>query len=197
MSRTYSDLQLDALREVANIGSGRAGTALAQMLGRAVDLTVPTVLALPLAEAVEAVGDPESEVTAVAIPIFGEMDAVVVLLFAPSAAATLCELLGVEPGSDVGRSALQEIGNILGTSYVGAIEEMTALRLEPRPPHLTTDMLGAIVSTVLAEVSGASELALVLDSSLQVEGHPCSLSFVLVPERDSVGHLLSRLGLAT
>ena len=48
---TFSDLQLDALRELANIGSGNAGTALSSMLGKPVDISVPTAAALPLAEA--------------------------------------------------------------------------------------------------------------------------------------------------
>jgi chemotaxis protein CheC len=193
----YSDLQLDALREVANIGSGTAGTALSSMLGRPVDLSVPNVLALPLDEAVGALGDAESEVVAVVIPIFGDMDAVVVLLFTFDAANTLCALLGVEADSDVGRSAMSEIGNILGTTYVGAIEAMTGQHLEPRPPETIADMLGAIVSTVLTHVAGDGELALVMDSALQVEGEACELSFVLVPSDEGVTELLARLGLGS
>ena len=192
---TYTALQLDALREVANIGSGTAGTALGAMLGRSVDLSVPVVQALPLTEAVDAIGDPESVVTSVILPIFGDMDAVVVLMFTPEAAAILCDLLGVEPGSEYAHSALGEIGNILGTSYVGSIEAMTGLHLEPRPPEPTEDMLGAVVSTVLAYVAGAAGVALVMDSDLQVEGEACSLSFLLVPSGDGVSELLSRLGL--
>lgn len=192
----YTELELDALREVANIGSGTAGTALSSMLGRSVDLAVPVVAALPIADAVDALGDPESVVTAVVIPIFGDMDAVVTLLFAPDAADTLCSLLGVEPDTDVGRSALSEIGNILGTSYVGSIEAMTALHLEPRPPQTIVDMLGAVAASVLTHVSGG-DVALVMDSDLQVEGEACSLSFVLVPSDDGVAELLRRLGLGS
>lgn len=197
MTPVYSDLQLDALREVANIGSGTAGTALSSLLGRPVDLSVPTVLALPLDEAVKALGEAEAEVVAVVIPIFGDMDAIVVLLFTHEAAATLCSLLGVDADSEVGRSALSEIGNILGTTYVGAVEAMTGLRLEPRPPQALADMLGAIVSTVLTHVAGAGEIALVMDSDLQVEGEACELSFVLVPSDEGVSELLTRLGLGS
>ena len=46
MSSPYSDLQLDALRELANIGSGTAATALSSMLGRPVDVSVPSARAL-------------------------------------------------------------------------------------------------------------------------------------------------------
>ena len=44
---------------------------------------------------------------------------------------------------------------------------MTGMDLGPRPPHLTTDMLGAIVATLLAQTAGADDLALVLDSELE------------------------------
>ena len=46
---TYSEMQLDALRELANIGSGTAATALSSMVGGPVDVSVPSALALPLA----------------------------------------------------------------------------------------------------------------------------------------------------
>lgn len=194
---TYTDLQLDALREMANIGSGNAGTALGAMLGRSVDLSVPHVSALPLADAVDALGDPESMVTAGVLPIFGDMDGVVLLLFTQEAADTLCTLLGVPPGSEYGASALCEIGNILGSSYVQAIGSMVDLHMEPRPPEVVVDQLGAIVSSVLAHVAGDQDVALVMDTNLEVEEEACALSFLLVPEGDGVNELLSRLGLPT
>ena len=55
----YSDLQLDALRELANIGSGTAGTALSGLLGCPIELSVPSASALELADAVEAAGEPD------------------------------------------------------------------------------------------------------------------------------------------
>ncbi len=195
MEVTYSDLQLDALRELANIGSGTAATALSSMLGRPVDISVPAAIAVPLADAVDAAGPSDLDVTAVILPIFGDFDGIVLLLFPPADAATLCELLGVEPDSEVGLSALGEIGNILGAAYVGALGMMTGLTLEPRPPQTITDMLGAIVSSVLATGAEATDVALMLDSDLFVEGAECSLSFMLVPSRDGVGEVLAGLGL--
>jgi chemotaxis protein CheC len=191
----YSELQLDALRELANIGSGTAATALSSMLGRPVDVSIPSATAVPLADAVDAAGPAELEVTAVVLPIFGDFDGIVLLLFPPEDAATLCGLLGVEPGTEFGLSALGEIGNILGSAYVGALGMMTGLSLEPRPPQTVTDMLGAVVSSVLATGAEATDVALVLDSDLLVEGTECSLSFMLVPSRNGVGEVLAGLGL--
>jgi chemotaxis protein CheC len=190
----FTTFQLDALRELANIGSGTAGTALSQMLGRSVDISVPNAFVLPLAEAVDAVGAAEEDVTGVVIPLQGELDAVVLLVFPVADAATLCGLLGVEAGTDVGLSALSEIGNILGASYVGAIAAMTGLDLDLTPPQTVTDMLAAIVSTVLASRAAETDTAMILDSELQVEGEACSLGFMLLPAAGEVQEMLKRMG---
>ncbi|MCD6727164.1 MAG: chemotaxis protein CheC [Solirubrobacteraceae bacterium] len=193
----YSAMQLDALRELANIGSGTAGTALAQMLGRPVDISIPAALALPLADAVDAVGAAETPVTAVLLPLQGDLDAVVLLVFPVRDAERICVLLGVEPDSEIGRSALGEVGNILGSSYVGALAALTGLALEPEPPQTAGDMLGAIVASVLAARSQATDVALILDSQLEVEGESCAISFLLLPAVGGVDDLLVRMGVET
>jgi chemotaxis protein CheC len=191
----YSDLQLDALRELANIGSGNASTALSSMLGRSVDISVPAARVLPMAEAVGAIGDPEAEATGVVLGVVGDMGAAVLLLFTPRDAELMCGMLGVEAGTEIGESALQEIGNIVGTSYINALAQMTGMEIEPTPPGVATDMLGAIVQSILAAQSGAADMALLLDSELVVENEDCSVSFLLVPEQGGVEQLLARLGL--
>jgi chemotaxis protein CheC len=192
----YTELQLDALRELANIASGNAATALAQMLGREVDLNVPRVLALPLADAVEACGSPEEATVSVVIPLEGDVTGVVLLLIEPEGAEALCRLLGVDAWDEIGESALREIGNILGTSCLNALASMTGLHLEPCPPPLTTDMLGAIVSSLALSQTASTELVLVLDSELAIADEPCSISFVLLPTEGGVSDLLAPLGLA-
>lgn len=191
----YTEIQLDALRELANIGAGTAATALSQMLGRPIDVSVPSARALSLADAVDAVGPADEEVTGVVLPVGGSLDAVVLLVFLRDSARTLCGLLGVDADDAMGISALSEIGNIVGCSYIGAFAAMTGLELDPMPPEAATDMLGAIVSSVLLGAALDTDMALVLDTELIVEGAECSFGFLLVPTADGVGELLSRLGL--
>lgn len=195
MSTEYTDLQLDALRELANIGSGKASTALSMLLGRPVDISVPSARALSFADAVEATGDYELQITGIVLGIVGDLEGTVLLLISPQDADTVCEILGVEPGSEYAPSALGEVGNIVGSSYINALAEMTGMAIEPTPPGTATDMLGAIVQTVLAGQAHAGDIALMLDSELEVEGSDCSIAFMLVPSEDGVGELLERLGL--
>jgi chemotaxis protein CheC len=191
----YTDLQLDALRELANIGSGTAGTALSSLLGRPIDLAVPSAEALDLADAVEAAGHPEEVVWGVVVPVAGQVGATALLVIPEADARTICAMLGVEADTETGRSALGEIGNIMVSSYVGALATMTGFVLDLRPPESTRDMLGAVVASVLAARTDAHELALVLDSELEVGGEACSLSFMLLPTPAGVAELLHRIGL--
>jgi chemotaxis protein CheC len=196
VSTTYNDTQLDALRELANIGAGNASSALSGMLGRPVDLTVPDARVVPMPQAVEEIGPAESVVTGIALGVLGDMPSIVLMLLTPSDASAICGLLGLEPDSEYAESALGEIGNVVGTSYLNALAGMTGLELEPTPPATATDMLGSLVQTVLASRASVSDSALLLDSSMIVEGEGCSIIFLLSPDHGGAGELLSRLGVS-
>jgi chemotaxis protein CheC len=66
--------------------------------------------------------------------------------------------------------------------------------MEPRPPEAVSDMLGAVVASVLSVDAESSSVALLLDSDLIVEGAECSFSFMLVPTAEGIAGLLDRLG---
>ena len=196
MQQIYSDLQLDALRELANIGSGTAATALSSMLGRPVDVSVPSAVALPLADAVDAAGPPESEVTAVVLPIHGDIDAHrAAALPARGRGAASASCSASSRTRELGRSALGEIGNILGSSYVGALGDDDRPRARAPPAADSPTTCSARSSHGARLGAEATDVAFVLDSDLIVEGTECSLSFMLVPSRAGVAELLRRLGL--
>jgi chemotaxis protein CheC len=192
---SFTDQQLDALRELANIGSGNAGTALGSMLGKTVDISIPTAAVLPLADAVAIAGRPDELRHGIVVPVVGDMEAIVLLLFPDADARTLCGIYGIEPSTPDGRSMLGEVGNILGTNYINVLAQMASMTLEPRPPQVVEDMLGAIVQSVLLGRGEDVDHALILDSALMVAGEQCSLSFLLLPNHGGVRQLLERLGL--
>ena len=196
MSASYNEIQLDALRELANIGAGTASTALSEMLGRSIDLAVPDARVLPMADAVDQIGSPEQEITGIMLGVEGELPATVLMLLTPENAEKICALLGLPPDSDLAPSALGEIGNVVGTSYLNVLAGMTGLEVEPTPPATVTDMLGAIVESILAVRAASSDRTLLLDSSLVVEGEDCSIVFLLVPDHGGAEELLERIGVS-
>jgi chemotaxis protein CheC len=156
---------------------------------------VPTAAALPLAEAVAIAGAPEDLRHGVVVPVVGDFEAIVLLLFPDPDAHTLCGIYGLEPSTPDGRSMLGEVGNILGTNYINVLAQMVGMVMEPAPPQVVEDMLGAILSSVLLGRGEDIEEALILDSSLMVEDEQCSLSFLLLPDHGGIRQLLERLGL--
>ena len=195
MRTNYTEIELDALRELANIGAGTAATALSGLLGMPIDVNVPTAAAMALADAIDATGPAELCVTGVAIPLDGDLEATALMLFPEADAATLCGLLGLAADSEYAASALGEVVNILCASYLGALGDMTGLQIELGPPEQVVDMLGAIMGSILVMSAGAGDVTLMLDSSLIIEGQACSLSFLLIPSADGVDDLLAQLGL--
>jgi len=191
-----SDIQLDAMRELTNVGSGTAATALSSMIGIPVDVDVPNALSLPLADAIDRAGPSDEEVVAIAIPVSGDLEAIVLILMKPATVETICRLLCVEPESDMSRSALCEIGNILGASYMGALQTMSGLAIDLWPPEYVRDMLGAILGSALLGATD-SGVALLLESRLTVDGQECSPSFMFIPTPAGVDRLLSSLGVTS
>ena len=195
MRKNYTEIELDALRELANIGAGTAATSLSGMLGRSIDVAVPNACALGLADAIDATGPAELVVTGVAIELTGDLEGAAVMLFPEEDAQTLCGLLGLEPDSELAASALGEVVNILCASYLGALGQMTGMEFDLGPPQCVDDMLGAIMGSILATTADAGDVALMLDCALLIEGEACSLSFLLVPSIAGVDELLTQLGL--
>jgi len=191
----YTDMQLSAIQEIANIGTGNAATALAQMIGASVDIDPPQAEFVPLELASERLGAVETPVVAVLTPVVGDAPASILLAFPFDAAASLCGLLGTDALSDMGRSALQEIGNILTASYLTSICSFTGLSVEPAPPLLAVDMLGAVVDGVLAMAVADTDRVLFLKTAIRIEDAYCDFGFLFVPEAHSVDRLLGALGL--
>jgi chemotaxis protein CheC len=189
----FTELQQSALREVANIGSGHAATALSQLLGRPVDLSYSEALLTVLAEAIDHIGAPMSRSALVDTPIQDD-GGTVLLVFPDDAGEQLCQLLGTSLDDELGATALQEVGNILASSYLNAIVEMTGMQLEPEPPTVEVDLLGELLSQSAASGGSPTDPTVLMRSRLTVEASTATFSFLFVPRIGSVETLLDRLG---
>jgi chemotaxis protein CheC len=192
----YTDAELDALREVANIGSSTAATAMSSLIGVPVDVSTPSARAMQLTDAIERAGPAEMIVTTVVVPVTGDLEALVLMVLAQHTEEAACRLIGVERDSDLARSALVELGNILAASYLGALSTLTGLSLEPSPPEGVRDMLRAVLSSALLRGDGDGDV-LILESTLSVAVVECSPTFLFVPHGGSVEEIIERLRVAT
>jgi chemotaxis protein CheC len=191
----FNELEQSALREIANIGSGHAATALSQLLGRPVEIGYSEALLTVLAEAIDRIGAPMSRSALVDTPIQADGGSIL-LVFPDDSGEQLCQLLGTSLDDEIGRTALQEVGNILATSFLNAIVEMTGMELEPEPPTVEVDLLGQLLSQSGASGGKPTDPTVMMRSQLTVEASTAKFSFLFVPRIGSVETLLERLGVS-
>jgi chemotaxis protein CheC len=198
-------LELDALREVGNIGAGRAATSLSEMTGRPIGMQVPAVKLLPLDAVADEVGGPDALVVAVHLRVAGDAEGHILFVMPPETGHTLVEpmLMGMDPGErdaagfgDMERSALQEVGNILTSAYLFAMTQMTGLHMEPTPPAIGIDMAGSLLAEVLCEVALTGDYALLIETAFDDVGDEVPGAFVFIPTPEALGRVLTGLGLS-
>ena len=189
-----SEEQQEALSRVAETISDKATDAFSKLLGTEVTAKVPKLEVLPLSDAVERLGSPAEQVTVAWLPVVGQIEASVLLVFDPEGEKELYSILEVEPYTEIARSALQEIANIIGTQYVFGIAESCGMTFEPEPPEVAEGMLGAVLSTVLAMSSVMTNYAVLVDTQLKVAKANCTVRFLFIPSDMSVEALINNLG---
>ena len=67
-----TQIQLDALREIGNIGSGHAATALSTLLQRRIEMSVPEVWAIPFEQVSSLVGQLDIPQAVIYVKVEGE-----------------------------------------------------------------------------------------------------------------------------
>ena len=81
----------------------------------------------------------------------------------------------------MGCSVLEEVGNIVVTSYLNALSEMTGLMIMPSVPGLAIDMAGAIWSSVLAGAEIMDDHITVIKTDFASEGKQIAGHIMLIP----------------
>ncbi len=194
-----SDEYFDVLKELGNIGAGNATTALAQMMQCKVDMAVPQVRLLEFKELGEKMGGEETIMAGIYLGIEGDITGSIMFLLEKQAARHLVnKMMGMESSGDefteMEFSALKEVGNIITGAYLNSLSSLTNLVIYPSVPDLTVDMAGAILSVPAIQFGELGDKILLIETQffdeMVLEGF-----FILVPDLDSYGRILSALGI--
>lgn len=194
----------DALRELFNVGAGNAATSLSQMLGRErVSIDVPEVRYVETDKLSEVLGGGQQVYCAVGFTISGGFDAYLLVLFEEKSARRLAAaLLGKPaPGDDTNvpldaadRSALDETGNIVASSFVSGLGRMTGRRIMPSVPFSGVDHAVAAVENVLGAMGLAAGKSIVCRTDFTTRGTRIRGHLLLLPEKQSLQGILAALG---
>ena len=189
---------LDALKELANIGTGHAVTALSSMIGKFVGITVPEVYLESLGKVATILGDPGEEVSAVYVGYRGELDGGAMVIFDSSSTHGLLQALmgaDMDLSDPMALSMLQEIGNILVGSFVSALATFFGNTILAEHPGVAVDMLGAVLNVLLAEVGQHADYLIIAKTTIAIEDVNIRGWIVDIPTPESFKRIIEKLGL--
>ncbi|MCL1896912.1 MAG: chemotaxis protein CheC, partial [Clostridiales bacterium] len=183
MVRAYGELgarHIDALGELGNVGAGNAATSLSGLIGDTVRISVPVVTVLGYDDAIRMIGDPEQTAVTVMIGFSGDIRGVVLFIIGIEDAKGIADELiegaggdGAGSGnitiSDMQLSAVKEIGNIIGSSYLGAVASMAGLDIDIFVPQASADMVGASMGVAMSGFSAGNDGILLIDGNFLTE----------------------------
>ena len=197
-------MTMDVLKEIGNIGTGNAASALATMLDTKVDIGLPQCELVPFSQITRGYSSPEELVAGVLVQLSGDMDGFIMMVLTLDAASELITLL---TGQDITCSPedydalletlrpLEEIGNILIGAYLSAIAGMTNMRIMPSVPSLSVDMVMAMMNVPAVVYGEVGDTVLDMETDFHNEKASVTGRYILVPTLDSYNRLMAALGL--
>lgn len=137
-----TELELDALTELINVGVGRAAANLATMCGEAVTLSVPAISTVTPEQAAEMVGGARiGKMVAVEQDYAGDVYGRALLIFPESNSLELVRAVAgqetpTEELAAIAPEALLETGNIVLQACLGTVANMLHRKLDISTPKL-------------------------------------------------------------
>lgn len=202
----FSDLtktQLDALREIGNIGSGNAASALAQFLNRKIDMAVPSAKILDFKDIANLVGGPSQNVMGIFLKVMGEISGKFLLLIPEKTAIRLlhtlipgCEIETPLNMNEMESSCMREVGNILAGAFLNALSVLTQTPMLNSLPSMAFDLSGALINYVVADMVAVSDKVLMIETSFIEEQEDLKIHIFLLPDPDSLRKMLTAIGVA-
>ena len=195
--QSLNPLQLDALKEVSNIGAGNAATSLSILLGTKIDMSVPNMNLIAFDELFNSYK--ENEVVAVLVKVLEDIEGSILYVFNEEVALNIISKLTLvkeDNLSEMGLSVIGEIGNIISSSFMNSIADFTGLKVTASVPAVVNVMISAILVSTFIETGQYQEYVLDIETLFigeeenNIEGH-----FYFVPSPGSLEKILESLGI--
>lgn len=200
---SYEDmnaLELDVIKEIGSIGTGNAATALSQVIKKTTKMSLPAVYVLGYNEAIEMVGTPEEIVAAVLVKMSGEINGIMLfILKIDFINAVLDSVLSKDIDNymdltELEKSALEEIGNIIISSYVNAMSGLTGVSIKLSIPSIAINMLGGILSVPMVEFGYETDKLMMINGKFIVDDKVLDSNLLMMPDIQSLNYLMQKLG---
>ena len=92
-------------------------------------------------------------------------------------------------------SAIKEIGNILGSSYINAIATLTGLQINLSVPYIAIDMAGAIMSVPIIEFGSVGDKIMFIEEVFSGRENDLRSNVIMFAQIETLKLIMERLGL--
>lgn len=172
----------------------RVAEGLSGMTGRPIEASDPRVKHIALAQVDAHLGAPEAEMVGIYLRLEAGLQGQAIFVIPLPIALNLVDLLmDARPGTSVElglmeRSALAEVGNLMLSYFLNAVADLAEVAgmLQPSPPEVMVDMLGAILDVVMAPAAFVSDELLVIESLFRDRARTIWIRFWVLPAPDIV-----------
>jgi chemotaxis protein CheC len=189
---------MDAIQELGNIGAAHAATTLSQMLMSPIEMSVPKISVIDVAQLANYIG--EESAAMVVFELQGEIPHGGFIIFYISRASavrltnTMLGLTDLErPLDEMDQSALIEIGNIMASAFLDATAELLGFVMLPSPPAMTIDMAHAAMQSLIAQMNEEIDEVMLFSTELVCEEHKVDSDIIMMPETSTLQRIVGLL----
>jgi len=164
MGEPFTDMEIDALREIGNIGAGNASVKISEILGQKVDMKVTDLTVIPLSSLAEPMkGNAEDMVVSIFLRVGGDVEGSNVLgsivnMFQKDLALRLYDLMCEKPmGSthfidERSQEKFYLLGRETSQAYLNALCKLLGIRLIAEDPILTVNKRSIIMKFMMQNI---------------------------------------------
>jgi chemotaxis protein CheC len=187
------------LEHAVQLGLEHAAEGLSGMIGRQVRLAASRIAILPIANIRDELTPPNDHMLSVHLSLNGEWSAQVMLLFEPRMACAMVDLLlGQPPGTtdeldEMGRSALAEVGNVMGSFFAGTIADLAHTLFVPSTPVLAEGTVESLLEERLSEMAPKFDSVLLIETHISEDDGGVNGYFIVLPDPLEIQRMVAAL----
>ena len=194
----YTSMQLDFIKELANVGGGNAATSISQLIKKPVNMTLPIIDLIDYEELYETTMAEDTVVNAVIMKMFGDAEGTFLFVTSDGSLNDLINMMmpnGIVLTDELSQSGIKELVNILVTSFVNAISKLVNINIISSVPVLTMEMFGAILSGVYMESEQYDENIMIIKNEFLYNGDIIQGTLYFVPKPGVLTSLFEIIGI--
>ncbi len=186
-------LQLDAVREAANVGACNAAAALSDLTGLRVGVEPPRVSVKPVAELVKNLAKPGTRTAAVVDTVLGDLTGQVVFIMPQEDAGS--RVVGFTRAESLEPEAFRQAADLVISSYLERLGGMLGLVLAVEPGRPDIHQAEELEAGLAAALDLGSRFAFCIDSRfiLSDSGRCLPGHFLFLPGMESLPVIVGAL----